>query len=57
MAVVVVHQAELGIVVLTAPLDGLVDAVGTFRNFTIGGVGVGGADVTVRAVELTDIFG
>ena len=38
-------------------MDGLVDAVGTFRYFTIGGVGVGGADITVRAVELADVFG
>ena len=57
MAVVIVHQTESGIVVLTAPLDGVVDAVGTFRYFTIGGVGVGGADVTVVAVELADVFG
>ena len=27
------------------------------RYFTVWGVGVGGADVTVRAVELADIFG
>ena len=44
MTVVVVHQTEFGVVVLAAPLDGLVDAVGAFRYFTIGGVG--GADVT-----------
>ena len=28
-----------------------------FRYFTIGGIGVGGADVTVGAVELADVFG
>jgi len=57
MAVVIVHQTEFCIVELTTPLDRLVDAVGAFRYFTIGGVGVGGADVTVGAVELADVFG
>ena len=47
MAVVIVHQTEFGIVVLVAPLNGLVDAVTAFRNFSIGSVGVGGADVSV----------
>ena len=57
MAIVIVYQAEFGIIVLAAPLDGLVDAVATFRCFTIGGVGVGGADVAVGAVEFADILG
>ena len=57
MAIVVVHQAEFGIIVLAAPLDGLVDTVGAFCYFSIGGVGVGGADVTVGAVEFADVLG
>jgi len=57
VTIVIVHHPQLSIVVLTAPLDGLVDAVGAFRYFTIGGVGVGGADVTVGAVEFADVLG
>ena len=56
MPIVVVHQTEFGIVVLTTPLDGL-PSVTAFRYATVRGVGVGGADVTVRAVELADVFG
>ena len=57
MAVVIVHQAQLSIIVLAAPLDGLVDFVGAFRYFSIGGVAVGGANVAVGAVEFADILG
>ena len=56
MAVVIVHQTEFGVVVLTTPLDGL-PSVTAFRYATVRGVGVGGADVTVRAVEFADVLG
>ena len=56
MAIVIVYQAEFGIIVLAAPLDGL-PSVTAFRYATVRGVGVACADVTVRAVEFTDVLG
>ena len=56
MAVVIIHQPELGIVELTAPLDGL-SYIALCGYGAIGGVGVGGADVAVGIVEFTDVFG
>ena len=56
MAVVVVDEAEFGVVVLTAPLDGL-GYVTLCRYLAVGGVGVGGADVTMLAVDFADVLG
>ena len=55
MAVVVVDEAELGIVVLAGPLDGLGD-ISFCRYLAVGGVGVEGADVSVLAVHFADIL-
>ena len=56
MAVVVVDEAEFGVVELAGPLDSLLYI--TFcRYLAVGGVGVGGADVAVLAVELADVLG
>ena len=62
MAVVIVQQTEFGVVVLAAPLDGLGNiasrrTVGALAWQAVGGITVGGTDVTVGAVELTDILG
>ena len=56
MAVVIVHQPQLSIIVLAAPLDGL-PCVTTFRYFTIGGIGVACANIAVCAVDFADVFG
>ena len=56
MAVVVVDQTELGVVELAGPLDGLLGVAGR-RYLAIGGIGIGGADVAVLAVELADVLG
>ena len=55
MAVVVVDEAELGVVILTGPLDGLGD-VAFCCYLAVGGVGVEGADVAVLAVDFADIL-
>ena len=62
MPIVVVHQTEFCVAVLTTPLDGLGNiasrrTVGALAWQAVGGITVGGADVTVRAVELADVFG
>ena len=55
VAVVVVDQTEFGIVELAGPLDSLLYI--TFcRYLAVGGVGVGGAEVAVLAVELADVL-
>ena len=55
MAVVVVDEAEFGVVVLAGPLDGLGDiAAGAY--FAIRCVSIGGTDVAVRAVNFADIL-
>ena len=56
MAVVVVDQSQLRVVVFTAPLYRLYKVAG-HGDRAVGGVGVGGADVAVLAVDLTDVFG
>ena len=53
---VVVDEARFGIVVLAAPLDGL-DDIAFCRYLAVGGVGVGGADVTMLAVDFADVLG
>ena len=55
MSVIIVHQSQLGIVELAAPLDGLGDV--TFFGYgSVGGVGVEGADVAGLAVYLADVL-
>ena len=62
MAVVVVDEAEFGVVELAGPLDRLLDTasrrtVGALAWQAIGGVGIAAADVAGRAVYLTDVLG
>ena len=56
MAVVVVDEGELGVVVLAAPLDRLGD-IAVCCDFSVGGVGVGGAEVAVLAEDFADVLG
>ena len=56
VAVVIVNEAKFGIIVLAAPLDGLGD-IAFRRDFAVGGVGVGRADVAGGAVHFADVFG
>ncbi len=56
MAVVVVHQSELRVVVLAAPLDGLGDGTAGC-HLAVGGVGVGGTDVAGGGVGFPDVLG
>jgi len=56
VAVVVVHQGQLCVVVFTTPLNRL-DEIPGHGDSAVGGVGVGGTDVAVLAVDLTDVFG
>ena len=56
MAVVVVDEGELGVVVLATPLDGLGD-IAICCDFSVGGVGVGGAEVAVLAEDFADVLG
>ena len=62
MAVVVVDEAEFGVVELTGPLDRLLDTasrrtVGALAWQAIGGVGIAGAKGAVVAVYLADVLG
>ena len=62
MAVVVVDEAELGIIELAGPLDGLFDTasrrtVGALAWQAIGGIGIAGAKGAVVAIDLADILG
>ena len=55
MAVVVVDEAEFGVIELAGPLDGLFHI--TCRGYLpIGGVGIGGADVAGGAVEFANVL-
>ena len=56
MAVIVVDEAKFPIIELATPLNGLLGVAGC-RYHAVGGVGIGGADVAVLAVELADILG
>ena len=56
MAVVVVDEGQLGVIELAAPLDGLGGAAGS-GDGAVGGVGVGGVDVTGGAEYLTHVLG
>ena len=56
MAVVVVHQGQLCVVVFTTPLNRL-DEIPGHGDSAVGGVGVGGADVTMLAIDLANVFG
>ena len=56
MSIVIIHQSQLGIVELAAPLDGL-RYVTCCGYCSVGGVGVEGADVAGLAVDFTDVFG
>lgn len=55
MAVVVVDEAELGVVVFRGPADGLVVGVGG-GDFAVGGIGIGEVDTAVGAVGFADIL-
>ena len=55
MAVVVVDEAQFGVVVFAGPLDGLGD-ISLRCDFAVGGVGVGCADVTGGAVDFADVL-
>ena len=55
MAVIVVNEAEFGIVELTAPLEGLCD-VSVGGHFTIGRVVVRGYNASFVVEQLTDIL-
>ena len=62
MTVVVVGEAEFGVVVLAGPLDGLFDTasrrtVGALAWQAIGGIGIAGAKGAVVAIDLADILG
>ena len=61
VAVVVVDEAELGVIELAGPLDGLFDTasrrtVGALAWQAIGGVGVAGAKGTVVAVYFANVL-
>ena len=56
MAVVVVDEGGFGVVVLATPLDGLGD-IAICRDFSVGGVAVGGAEVAVLAEDFADVLG
>ena len=56
MTVVVVDETEFGVVVLAGPLDGLGD-ISVCCDFSIGGVGVGGAEVAGGAEYFADVLG
>ena len=55
----VIDQAEFGVVVFTAPLDGLGEfcGVGGGAYGTVGRVGIGGAYASGSGAELSDVFG
>ena len=55
VAVVVVNEAEFGVVILAGPLDGLGD-ISFCRYLAVGGVGVEGADVSVLSVDFADVL-
>ena len=56
MAVVVVDEGQLGVIELAAPLDGLGGASGG-ADIAVGGVGIGGIDVTGGAEYLAHVLG
>ena len=56
MAVVVVNQGQLGVIELAAPLDGLGGAA-CGGDGAVGGVGIGGVDVTGGAEDLAHVLG
>ena len=58
VAVVIVYQAEFGVVVFAAPLDGLSEFGGVRGGAygAIGGVGVGGAYASGGGVEFAEIL-
>ena len=53
---IIIHQPQFAIPHLAAPLDGLGNVTGG-SYLTEGGIGVGGGDITVGAVELADVLG
>ena len=55
VAVVIVDETEFAIVILAGPLDGL-GYISFCRDFAVGGVGVGSADVTVLSVYFADVL-
>ena len=56
VAEVVVDEAEVGVVDFAAPLDGLVYLT-LSGNGAVGGVGVGGGELSFCGVEFADVFG
>ena len=56
MTVIIIHHAQLRVVELAAPLDGLSDGTGG-RYFTERGVSVGGVDVAVGAEDFAYVLG
>ena len=56
MTIIIVHQPQLVIIVLAAPLDRLLDCT-VGRYLSVGGVGVGGSDVASSPVYLPHVLG
>ena len=55
MTIVVVDQAVFGVVEFARPLDGLL-YITAGAYFAVGGVGIGGAEVTGGAEDFADVF-
>ena len=56
MSIIIIHQSQFTVVELAAPLDGLVYIPGGC-DFSVGGVGVGSADVAGGAEDLAHVLG
>ena len=55
MTVIIIHHAQLCVMELAAPLDGLGDGTGG-RYFAERGVGIGGVDVAVGAEHFAHVL-
>jgi len=55
MPEVVIHHAQLIIVELAAPLDGL-NRASAGCDFAVGGAGIDGVDVAIRIEHLADVL-
>ncbi len=56
MTVIIIHHAQLCVMELAAPLDGLGDRTGG-RYFSERSVGIGGVDVAVGAKHFAYVLG